>query len=131
MLKTLYSIPFDKNMAQGYGGFGAIYRIRNRVNGKFYIGSTINFKNRFYQHRSKVKRKVNSHLSFAVKKYGRVEFSYELLERVDEREKLTEREQFYIDEYIKPLPFQSHYNVRIDDVTRGLNTELPTLRKSI
>lgn len=85
MLKTLYSIPFNKNMPKGFGNFGAIYRIRNHVNGKFYIGSTINFKNRFYQHRSKVKRKVNSHLSFAVKKYGRAKFSYELLENVDEK----------------------------------------------
>jgi hypothetical protein len=30
MLKSLFSISFEKNMPKGFGNFGAIYRIRNR-----------------------------------------------------------------------------------------------------
>ena len=116
-------------MPKGFGNFGAIYRIRNRVNGKFYIGSTINFKARFYQHSSRVKRKVNSHLTNAVNKYGRENFSYELLERVNDFDILENQEQFYIDKFIKPLPFQSHYNYRIEDISRNSGVELPSKRK--
>ena len=129
MLDTLFSISFEKNIPTGYGNFAAIYRIRNKLNGKFYIGSTINFKNRFYQHRSTARRKVNSHLSHAVNQYGREQFSYELVEIVADKKQLIQREQHYIDTLCKPLPFQDYYNARIENVSKNLNVENVALRQ--
>lgn len=90
-----------------------IYRILNVSNGHFYIGSSINIGHRFRQHISALTsyKHHNSHLQSAWNKYGRESFSFELVEVVENLERLLDIEQEYIDSL---LP---EYN--ISNVTRG------------
>lgn len=55
-----------------------IYAIENKINGRLYIGSAVDFVKRFYKHRTELKRgKHHSvHLQRAWLKYGRDAFSF-------------------------------------------------------
>lgn len=93
-----------------------IYKITNLVNGKFYIGSAVNVKNRFSTHVSELNSHThdNRHLQRAWDKYGKDKFKFELIEEIKEKELLLEREQFYIDN------FNPDYNIcRIAGNTAG------------
>ncbi len=72
-----------------------IYIITNLINGKRYIGQSIDIKRRFWDHRC-VSHERNRHLRFALMKYGKENFKYEVLEECKEDE-LDEREKFYIE----------------------------------
>ena len=76
-----------------------IYQIENTLNGKCYIGSAVNLKERWQNHLSALRREKhdNSHLQRAFDKYGEDTFIFSVLEDVKEPEKLIEREQFYLD----------------------------------
>lgn len=80
-----------------------IYKITNLINGKTYIGQSIDIKRRFWDHRC-VSHESNRHLKHALKKYGKENFKYEVLEECQESE-LDDRERYYI-ETLKP-----EYNV--------------------
>lgn len=89
--------------------FGGIYQLKNTVNGKIYIGQAQNILNRFNDHR----RNRNGHLLYrdcylyrAIKKYGWDKFEISVLERIDDFEKLNEREIFWINE------LNPEYNMR-------------------
>jgi group I intron endonuclease len=75
-----------------------IYRITNTINGKCYIGSTVNFNSRWSHHKANLnKGKHHSrHLQKAWNKYGESVFVFSILETcaIDE---LSQREQHYID----------------------------------
>jgi group I intron endonuclease len=129
MLKTLSSFSFGNFMPKGYGKFGAVYRIRNRVNGKPYIGSSVCLRSRFNSWSSTFRRKARTHMTYSVQKYGVENFFMELVEIVNNSHNLNEREQYFVNKYIKPLPFHFHYNTRLDDISRNINVELPALRK--
>lgn len=75
-----------------------VYKIVNCVNGKFYIGSAINFQKRWSEHRRLLKREIhfNQHLQSAWKKYGEENFEFLKVEGVKE-DLLIEREQFWLD----------------------------------
>lgn len=64
-----------------YADAGYIYAIKNRVNGRAYIGSTINYKSRWHTHRSTLRRGV--HHSFILQKawdkYGESAFDFQVL----------------------------------------------------
>lgn len=76
-----------------------IYRIRNIINNKCYIGSSIDIRRRFYEHKHKLK--FNKHPSYYLQrsynKYKKENFTYEVIEILDDFNKLIEREQYYID----------------------------------
>lgn len=60
---------------------GGIYVIINNVNGYKYIGKSKNFKKRWYQHTHGFKhKKYNTKLYNAMRKYGIIKFSMELLD---------------------------------------------------
>jgi len=85
-----------------------IYRLKNLINGKRYIGSSENLSNRllFYYSPSKmnsVLQQSKSYICSAIIKYGLKDFSLEILEYC-EPEKLLIREKYYID-------FGSEYNI--------------------
>jgi group I intron endonuclease len=84
-----------------------IYQIRNLINGKIYIGSAINLKVRKYNHFYDLKNNKhhNIKLQRSYNKYGLDNFSFEILEYIENKSKLIEREQFYFDT-IKP-----HFNI--------------------
>lgn len=84
-----------------------IYQILNKINGKSYIGSAVNFIKRYGSHRWQLNnnRHGNIHLQRAFNKYGADAFEFIVLEYC-QKEKLLEREQFWL-YYLKPS-----YNVR-------------------
>ena len=91
-----------------------IYKITNLINGKIYIGSTCNFKDRKSKHKNK---RNNSLISRAIFKYCWKNFLFEILEYCD-REVLIEREQFYLDLF-KPFRENNGYNILRDCVDNG------------
>ena len=78
-----------------------IYQIRNTVNNKIYIGSAVNLKKRFNTHLNKLKTNIheNSKLQRAFDKYGEQNFIFEIIEFVEDKNKLLEHEQYWIDRF--------------------------------
>ena len=75
---------------------GVIYKITNKINGKIYIGQTIqNVKERFYQHCAE---KCEIAIHKAIKKYGKQNFTLEVVEIVN-KNYLNEREIYWIQKY--------------------------------
>lgn len=76
-----------------------VYLIKNKINEKIYIGSTIDFKERWNKH---ITGKGNKHLFNSFEKYGLDNFDFVILEYVDstnKRESLFEKEQKWMDFY--------------------------------
>ena len=73
-----------------------IYKIQNLINGKVYIGQSINIERRFHQH--KYDDSQNSVIHRAIKKYGIENFSFEVIEECNYKD-LDEREIFWIKYY--------------------------------
>lgn len=99
---------------------GIIYGIRNKVNGKIYIGKSINFKQRKAQHKyylckDKISKKhCNRYLYNAVQKYGWDNFEFVILE---ECENLKERELAWMDK-LNSCNKEHGYNLRRDTSTK-------------
>ena len=74
--------------------YGVIYRIINKLNGKIYVGQTINFKQRMGQHK-RDSSKSRPGIDMAIAKYGWENFSVEIIEECSV-EQLNEREIFWI-----------------------------------
>lgn len=77
-----------------------IYCIENLVNGKKYIGQSVNFVGRQRQHLSHLRRNIhkNEYLQNAWNKYGESNFKFSIIEICD-IDSLDELERFYIDKY--------------------------------
>lgn len=75
-----------------------VYVIRNRENGKIYIGSSVNIKDRWIRHRYQLNKGThhNRYLNSAWNKHGASAFEFEIIEHC-EFEVLKDREQFWID----------------------------------
>lgn len=94
-----------------------IYRIVNTVNGKFYIGSSIDLRGRRNDHFAELKRNIhiNTKLQHAWNKYGEDAFVFEVLELVLPHF-LIEREQYWLDHY---MPFGvKGYNINTSAASR-------------
>ena len=80
-----------------------IYKITNRTNGRFYIGSTKQFKCRWKQHLGSLalNKHSNKFLQADYKKCGEPAFLFEVLEETaGEKEQRLEREQHYLNLYV-------------------------------
>ncbi len=82
---------------------GKIYKITNKLNGKIYVGQTLkSLEERFQKHCWGTTEKDKYHLNMAIKKairkYGKDNFTIELIEEV-ETDKLDEREVYWISFY--------------------------------
>lgn len=87
-----------------------IYQIKNKLNNKIYIGSTNNYKKRFYTHKHELNNNIhkNTHLQRAWNKYGEEAFLFEIIEECNSMIKIS-REQYWLD---KLLPFYPNgYNI--------------------
>ena len=89
-----------------------IYKITNKANNKIYIGSAAHYDKRIGDHVSNLRigKHHNKHLQFAWNKYKEENFIFEILEKVDCKENLKSREQYYIDLY-KPFDSNIGYNL--------------------
>lgn len=93
---------------------GFIYKITNTINGKSYIGQTIqNVKERFYQHCATKCSKAVSNMAIhrAIKKYGKSNFTVEVIEEIDFAN-LNDRERYWIKYY-------NSYNNRYNSTKGG------------
>jgi group I intron endonuclease len=75
-----------------------IYQIINTTNNKIYVGSSINVKQRFNDHKKLLRhnKHPNNHLQSSWVKYGETNFNFKIIEFVINDDLLI-REQFYID----------------------------------
>lgn len=82
-------------MAKVYG----IYKITNTLNGKVYIGQSVNVQERFYEHKRKLclNQHFNKYLQNAYNKHGEY-FEYELIEECAVSD-LDKREMYWIGYY--------------------------------
>ena len=91
-----------------------IYKIINIVNNKIYVGSSVNIKERKKRHFIKLKsnKHENRYLQNAFNKYGEENFIFEIIEYVENKNMLLEREQYWIDE-LSVCDRNIGYNMRL------------------
>lgn len=78
--------------------WGCIYKLTNTVNGKLYIGKSLNFRMRRSQHKNSWKPgRPKTYLSRAIKKYGWENFKVEILISDVPAEDLSNLEKSYIE----------------------------------
>lgn len=83
---------------------GYIYKYQNIINGKIYIGQTVDLQARMSSHRNKAKLLKNKFYN-AVRKYGWANFSYEVIAQLQANSEqeltalLDQLEVYYIDKY--------------------------------
>lgn len=75
-----------------------IYRIKNLISEKIYVGSAVNISSRFFIHQSNLRnnKHPNKYLQASWNKYGEAAFEFIILEHCS-KDKLIEREQYWID----------------------------------
>lgn len=78
-----------------------IYKITNIINGNFYIGMSNNIHRRKMEHFTPKNILVSRTISKAIKKYGKENFNFEILEEC-KIEELCDKEIYYIKE-LKPI----------------------------
>ena len=81
-----------------------IYLRTNLVNGKQYVGQTVNFKNREYDWKCLKAIYANKYLSNARAKYGFENFKVEILKECNTKEELNKWEKHYVDELNTKVP---------------------------
>lgn len=93
---------------------GKIYKVTNLINNKIYIGQTTkSIEERFKQHISKAYQgKENNHFYSAIRKYGKENFTIELLEDNVPIESIINKEEEYI--------------IKFDSVNNGYNMKYKT-----
>ncbi|KKL12012.1 hypothetical protein LCGC14_2540030 [marine sediment metagenome] len=76
-----------------------IYKIANTVTGDLYIGSAVNTDRRIYRHKYLLNKQEhhNPILQNVYNKHGLNNLLFEIIERVEDKNDLLSREQFYLD----------------------------------
>jgi group I intron endonuclease len=108
-----------------------VYAFFNKKNGKFYIGSSSNLKNRFKHYYRAATNTLEFHsksLRNAVDEYSKDDFLFLILEKVESLDKLLSREQFYLDKY-KPFG-ERGYNTNLKAHSSINSSRLPNVREA-
>lgn len=108
-----------------------IYSITNRINGKKYVGSAVDIRRRWREHKHLLcENKHHSlHLQSAWNLYREESFIFEVLERVEDKNDLVKIEQYYLD-WMQTYFRENGYNVCIEAKSRlGLLASLETKEK--
>ena len=86
-----------------------IYMIKNKINGKVYIGQTKDISQRWSSHKCELNsnRHVNRHLQASWNKYGASAFDFIVIEYCDQNQ-LNEKEKHFIAQYDS---YQNGYNL--------------------
>src|SRR5271157_4049992 len=85
-----------------------IYLIINKINGRAYLGLTVDIKRRWAEHRSNKKYPVD----LAIQKYGASNFSMDIIEEHTSWEEMKEAEIWWI-EYLRSI------GVNLYNITEG------------
>lgn len=114
----------DKNMEIISG----VYKIVNLKNNKIYIGSSVNVYERWIAHKYHLRLGIhtNIYLQRTYNKYGIESLQFDIIEECG-KEKLTEREQYWID-YYGGLGSANLYNMKEPE---GEHTVLPEVSNKI
>jgi group I intron endonuclease len=90
--------------------YGIIYKVENKVNGKVYIGQTIyGLNKRKLEHIND--HRYNSILTKAIRKYGRDNFKWDVIDEADNQDVLNMLERLHISRY-ESLTIQWGYNIQ-------------------
>nr|YP_009059696.1 GIY-YIG endonuclease [Parasitella parasitica]AIO05746.1 GIY-YIG endonuclease [Parasitella parasitica] len=106
-IKIYNNMLDDKSLiVSEFNNKSSIYLLHNLVNGKQYVGSSIDLKRRLYSYYSPSKLVDNRYISNSIMKYGHNNFTVLILELVEKSDciktDLLSREQYYID-LLKPV----------------------------
>lgn len=71
-----------------------IYKATNKINGKSYVGKTYNFKKRKNEHFYDIDNNTPFHR--ALKKYGKENFEWEIIDRAENENEILEKEIYWI-----------------------------------
>lgn len=101
-----------------------IYKIENKVNGKVYIGQSINIEERWRTHRNMLRRDdhYNKHFQNSWNKYGEENFDFSVIENVSDIKQLSPREIYWID-YFKSFDKSFGYNMTVGGEGTRIYTE--------
>ncbi|WP_405286429.1 GIY-YIG nuclease family protein [Methanobrevibacter sp.] len=92
-----------------------IYMLTNKLNGKSYIGASVNITNRWYAHKNKAR---NARIAKLVTNVGKENFSFSVLEECP-LDELDDKEKYYIDLYdtLVPNGYNVHHGGKIENST--------------
>lgn len=117
--------------------YAYIYSIENKVNGKFYIGSTINLKARWAAHKAGLRN--NRHHSFVLQKawdkYGEDSFEFKLLlicepkDKIDYENRLMKYQSYNILRTAREIPIRRDW-VRTPEVCKKISEGLQKVSKT-
>ena len=100
-----------------------IYKIENLINGKIYIGKSVDIDNRIRNHKSEsfnpISNAYDTAIHRAIRKYGIYNFSFEVVEEFN-RDDLNKKEQHWIDYYDA---FTQGYNMTLGGEGRPMIDE--------
>lgn len=96
-----------------------IYLIRNKINGKGYVGQAIDYKDRFRSHCKPSSARDGSLIDRAIQKYGVENFTIEVLE--SQIENFNEREKYWIKQCgtLKPNGYNIEEGGNVPPTRRG------------
>ncbi|MEG2289606.1 MAG: GIY-YIG nuclease family protein [Clostridium sp.] len=92
-----------------------IYKIKNVVNGKLYIGQTVDYEERVRQHKQ-IPFRINSKenhkpLYRSMLKYGVGSFEFEIIDTAKDIDELNKKEVYYIEYYNSCIDNNKGYNL--------------------
>ena len=112
--------------SENLGKDSGIYLIKNTVNGKVYVGKTLNFRKRFSKYNYAINHKkvkmINQRFLNSIVKYGVGKFEFSIIEKckVDD---LSDRELYWMLHYNSTDP-EFGYNLRLDSSTGMVTHQL-------
>lgn len=109
-----------------------IYKIECLANGKIYIGQSVDIRCRANEHRRALEKKAHNNdiLQNSYNKYGKESFRFSLVEKIKNREDLTDREKYWAD-YYNCFDLKKGFNICkiVKDVKRGVDTSVIHAKK--
>lgn len=105
----------DCSKPMGVGSICGVYCLRNTINGKRYIGSTVNMRERWLDHIAELNsgKHCNPYLMAAWRKCGSGSFTFEILEKCDKTH-LASTELWWIEHFSDILGWDNLYNLSKD-----------------